>query len=481
MRKERNIGVYLFVFFLALALATPVALAAEEYKITYKELEAYKKFLDDPRPLWKDFDIKTVIPPEDYAKMTYDVEAMKKVWAEVIGFRTPDVVGKIAPEIKPGTYTYKDKEKYPGLKELMIPALYENWFKPGEKPLAGNFPEVKVIPTRQYYLALPIAKATKKNIGTTKLNDQGYILPRSYAGGIPFPRPEGEFKAQQIIYNWEKRYFGGDNYYGFGTFQGFNKHFKPDVLMVAERYVLRLQGRALMEPYGWYDERAEKRGELDSVVLKFLSPRDMYGSAQAVIHYIEPTHYDAALMYLSGMRRIRKMSTTDTQDAVAGQDAIYDDNQGFAQKLSPKIYPYKYELIGEREYLVPFATTEAPGYLSSQGLELRNYEFERRPTYVVKLTQLDSNYVYGQRILYIDKETFLLYYIENYDQKGRLYRSALTIAPLFRPDMGLFFENDVLFRDHLDLHSTFGRALVFPVTWLNRSHVDLGSMISKGK
>ena len=48
---------------------------------------------------------------------------------------------------------------------------------------------------------------------------------------------------------------------------------------------------------------------------------------------------------------IRKMSATDSQDPVAGQDLIYDDAEGFLQKISPTRYPYEYRILEEREYL----------------------------------------------------------------------------------------------------------------------------------
>jgi hypothetical protein len=206
----------------------------------------------------------------------------------------------------------------------------------------------------------------------------------------------------------------------------------------------------------------------------------MIGSSTSKLQYTDPDKLDSMMMYLGSMRRIRKMTSTDTQDSIAGQDAIYDDDQGFSQKLTQKLYPYKYEIIDEREYLVPTYSIEGAGYFTSKEKEYRNVEFERRPLYVVRLTQLDPNYVYSKRILYIDKETFILLYIENYDRKGRLYRSAYSF-PLFRPEMGLFLEYDVVFRDLVDLHTTLGRALMLPVTWLGRQHVDLGGMVTKGK
>ena len=72
-----------------------------------------------------------------YSMLCFDIEKMKDLWAELIGFKASEVVGKIAPEIKPGKYSYADKGKHPGLKELMIPLQYER-FKPGEPPHVGS-------------------------------------------------------------------------------------------------------------------------------------------------------------------------------------------------------------------------------------------------------------------------------------------------------------------------------------------------------
>ena len=399
---------------------------------------------------------------------------MKSLWAEVVGFRAPDVVGKIVPEIKPGKYTYKDKEKYPGFKELMWPELYKR-FNPGAPPHVGNFPEIEIVPTRQYYWALPIAKETKKNIGHTKLDDQGYIIYDTYIAGFPFPRPSGEFKGQQIIYNWEKNYINGENALVLTRAKGYTKNFAVDVEGTLQLARIRLHGRVLMEPYGYFDERARANREGYAMSMFYLSPRDMYGNVLSINRYTDRDKVDLLLMYINSLRRIRKMSATDTQDAVAGQDVIYDDDWGFSQRLSPQNYPYKIELIAEREYLVPTNDEGGSMYISSQGFEYRNIKFERRPLYVVKLTQLDKNYIYKYRVLYIDKETFVLYNIENFDQKGRLYRISEN-SLVFIPEMGLFFYSGEMFRDYIDLHSNFLKFFIYPA-YLGRDAIDIPSLI----
>jgi hypothetical protein len=460
-------------------MITPAVGAQGVYGISFDTVIKHKAILDDPRPIYKDLSYNKILPPEVYKKLTFDVGAMKNLWAEAVGFRAPDEVGKIAPEIKPGTYTYQDKEKSPGFKELLPPLLYDS-FKPGAPPHAGNFPEIKIIPTRQYYWALPIAEATRKNMGKTKLNAEGYLITDSYVSGYPFPRPSGAFKAQEIMYNWEKRYYMWENSYVYQIQRAWTKNLKVDYEGLSDLMLIRLHGRVLTEPFGWLDERARANEERSGFGFRFLAPRDMYGNALTVLSYLDPNKFDLFLLYINALRRIRKMSASDSQDDVGGGDIIYEDSELFNQKLTPKRFPYKFELIAEREYLVPALQLEGSMYFSSKGGEVRNIEFERRPMYVVKLTQLDKNFIYSKRILYIDKETFFLQHIENYDQKGRLYRSVLVFSG-FTPEMGMIHSGGYVAKNHIDWHSALVQHFTVPAPMLGRDDINLQSLIKKGK
>lgn len=473
MRRVTLLCIVFLLFFLTI-LASPWA--GEEYNITFEQIERHKAFFDDPHPLFKDLSHQKILPPEVYSKLAYDVETMKRTWAEVIGFRAPDLVGKIAPEITPGIYSYQDKERLPGLKKLMIPLQYDSFFKPGGSPHAGNFPEIEIVPTRQYYYALPVAEATKKYMDKTRLNDWGYLIPESYEAGFPFPRPSGKFKAQQIMYNWEKRHTMWDNSTGLQHAMGFNKDLKVDFDSLANFWFLKLQGRVMMEPYGWYDERARKSGETQAMNFMNLAPRDFYGNILNSISYMDADKFDQYQAYINVLRRIRKLSGTDLQDQAVGQDTILDDFEGFNRKFSSKRYPWKFELIDEREYLIPAMDQDGSTYYSRKGLEFRNVKFERRPIYVVRLTQTDPNYIYGKTILYIDQETFLYYHIENYDRKGRLYRTATTVWSDF-VEMRMHTIWQGVLRDYLEFHSNLSWNFLFPATWVTREHVNLQSLI----
>jgi hypothetical protein len=399
---------------------------------------------------------------------------MKARWSDTVGFKAPDQVGMIGPAIGPGVYTYRDKDDYP-FRELMIPGLYER-FKPGGPPHVGNFSTIRIVPTRQYYWALPIAAASKKYEGSVHLDETGYLRYQEYRAGYPFPRPAGQFKAQQILYNWEKRYLHADSFHRWHTVAGFNHRLDLDFESRITTQYVRLHGRLLMEPLGWFDERARKREEREVEVLYPHTPRDQAGAAIFQLSYLDPDTFDNWLTYVPFLRRVRKLTQTDTQYPAMGQDLIYDDADYFRQKLTPHRYPYQYEIIAEREYLTFAYSSDGRGYLDSRTKELCEHEFERRPMYVIKLTQLDPNYVYGYRVLYIDKETFLIHYVENYDQKGRLYRTA-SPRLAFHPEMGMFTFFDGVLADHIDHHSTWGVCYAVPAPHLERSDVSMQAVI----
>lgn len=470
---------WLILFYLPFIASAAEFPNPKTYVPTLNQIEKHKAPYDDPRPYVKEFGPKQIVPKEFMSKLVFDEGKMKALWAELVGFRAPDVVEKIAPEIKPGKYTYKDLEKYPGFKDLMWPEMY-NRIKPGGPPHGGNIPEFEIVPTQQCYFSLPIAEATKKNLGKAKLDKDGYLVWETWEGGYPFPKPTEPFKAQQIMFNLEKRYLAWDgNMYIAARLRGYTKNLKMDFDGAYEVLQVKLAGRVLLPPYGWYDERAKKRGEFRHFILGFTAPRDIAGATQSALYFLDPNKADQVMMYLPSLRRVRKLTSTDTQDPVMGMDNIYDDNEGFMQRLSPSRYPYKYELIAEREYLVPAHVYDGSNYISSKGLELRNMKFERRPIYVVKLTQLDKNYVYSYRILYIDKETFNYYHLENYDQKGRLYRTW-DINYCFHEDMGMssWLGSILVSKDYVDSHSTVFQNFQLPAVW-DREDVNLDGYIKQ--
>jgi len=174
------------------------------------------------------------------------------------------------------------------------------------------------------------------------------------------------------------------------------------------------------------------------------------------------------------------MSATDTQDPQA--DSAYDDREHFVQKITPKKYPYNYKIIEEREFLSPIGYNTAKSWIDSkEGYASKGLQFMRRPVYVLQMRQLDPNYLYSKRILYVDKETFLTCNSANYDQRGRLYRTQATTY-VFIPEFGQVaaFGMPCFQWDRLDQHSTMQMQFQLPANYC-REDFTIEELIKRGK
>jgi len=471
--------IFLFLVVSLSLMACPLQ-AGERYSFTHSDARKVKAILNDPSPFYEETDyLRKWLPPAVWDQVTFDVAEMKRAWSTVVGFKAPEVVGKIAPEITPGTYSCEDKEKYP-FDELMPPYFYNKFNPPGQGPYPnhiGNFTEIKVIPTRQYYWPLPVAEATRRHLGEAKQDDQGYIIERSYTAGYPFPRPSGQHKAMQIMYNWMWNYLNWENIEWLDHGIGVGRNFRQDFEATGIFHRVKTWGRTVFPPFGFFDKRAEKQGETAIAIYQALSPRDVYGNVYFAVKYADAHKPDNSLAYINILRRARKMSGSDRQDQAIGRDMTFDDTGGFDQKVSPEFYPYEYRVLEEREFLVPLTTLDGSVWIDSENnFEHKNLEFERRPVWVIEMKQKDPNYIYSKRIWYVDRETLLPMAIMNYDQKGRLYRTYAAIRG-FIPPMGSFAFFNAVYSDHIDVHSTFILTVIYPAPWVSRKDVCVKSMM----
>ncbi|MEW6443630.1 MAG: DUF1329 domain-containing protein [bacterium] len=453
--------------------------SADRYNPPANEILKVKNLTDDPSPFYtKSNFYKQWIPDDVWSQITYDPEAMKAAWEKAVGFKAPDVVGKIAPEIKPGRYTLSDKTKFP-FDKLMTAYHYKKFNQPGADGLPnhmGYFTELEVVPTQQWYHALPVAEATLKNMGKTQQDENGYIVFGTFEGGFPFPRPSGDHMGIQLLYNWEKRRKDHENARNYDLTVGINSKFRVDHEGVADYYWLRLEGRVMLPPFGWYDERAKTQREMVLTVYTIFSPKDLYGNVYSAIGYADPKKETNFLAYVNLLRRVRKLSSSDRQDQAVGQDISFDDADGFTQQLSPDIYPYDYKVIDDREFLVPAYTTDASEYFDSKdSFKWKGLRFERRPVWVVEMHQRDPNYLYSKRVIYFDKETLMPLLFECYDKKGRYYRTFENLWGEVVP-MGIFNSILNVSADWIDVHSTLTFAPSFPATWMSRDEFDLRNM-----
>jgi len=452
---------------------------AQTYIPSLKELMKEKALVDDPKDLIETYHPKDTLPPEVWNYMHFDVNEMKKKTAEIMGFTAPEKVGRIAPEIKPGKYTYKDLDKNPSLKELFPPTILRN-IKAGGPPLSCMIQDFEIAPTVQFHWSLPICEATIKNLGKTRLDKDGYRVAFSWDGGVPFPRPSGKFEAQQVYYNFEKRAHQWDFSFLLTTeAYGLNRNLKIDNHMKMVGFWCKMMGRVFLPPFGWLDERAKENGEYKAYSIVIKAPRVNRGTITLRYEYDDPYKMDVSMIYVPSLRRIRKMGVTDTQDPQG--DMTYDDTNFLSQKVTPKKFPYKFS-VEKREYLLPFANNTSKAWVDSKsGYALRDLQFQRRPTYVLTMQQQDPNYSYSKRVYYIDAETFQPVLGVFYDQRGQLYRSYM-IAYTFIPECGQItsYGQTAVQTDYIDEHTTFQMLVYVPASW-DRRYFTIQHLVRYGK
>ncbi len=446
-------------------LSFQIALAGDivSNDLSFNKILKLRKVTDDPTPVYKKVNyMKDWVTQETWDKITADPKEAGEAWEKVRGFKSPDLTGTIAPEIKPGKYTLADKERLP-FKELMTPGLYARFNEPGGQGenIGGNFTEFEVIPTRQYYYPLAKSMDTMKNEGKARMDEQGYADELSFETGVPFPKPSGPLAGWQVIHNFSDYTY--DDVVGVMYDVGVDDSFKKDRGGLYKYYIMKLARRSIMEPKGrWYDARAERLQESMAAISELHAPRDMYGNAYLQYTYDAPDKPNKSMIYTPLLRRIRLMTDSDSQDQAIGMDYANDDDSMLAQDLRPDKYPYEVKILEEREFLFPTYTIDGETWIDSKNKFLwRNLKMERRPCYVIEMKQLDSNYIYSKRLYWVDKENFLFLMGEMYDQKGRLWRSQNT-QYAFSQESGTYGWFQTWAWDHIDVHSSFITSYEFP-------------------
>ena len=98
----------------------------------------------------------------------------------------------------------------------------------------------------------------------------------------------------------------------------------------------------------------------------------------------------------------------------------------------------KFKVLEHGDFLVPriyVGRENKPTYNYKKTGTYVQVEWELRPQWVLEIMINDPNYVYSKRVLYVDAVPpdqggcYLLYWGEQYDQKGRLWKANGHVAP----------------------------------------------------
>ena len=253
-------------------------------------------------------------------------------------------------------------------------------------------------------------EATERNKGKAKIDARGQLV--NYENGAPFP---GTTNAVEMAWNF---IFGQSaapttycpNYGSVTDRKGTTSYLRSVQTFFSMKGRFRGEHVPRWEPnpnnYLWFNAQP------------FTRPYDFRGIVPLVLRYDDPEKQDDQWMYLPVLRRVRRMSTTQRWDKMpGGLDMTYDSAGGF----QGKVQNYDWKILGPQVLLcVRIAKDEIQENKGKVGGCGVDELYQRVNTVVLQyIPKIVSTASRG--VIYIDPGTYVVYYCEIFDKRGRKY------------------------------------------------------------
>ena len=255
-----------------------------------------------------------------------------------------------------------------------------------------------------------VDEATKKNKGTAKLNEKGHLI--NYKNGMPFPdTTDGREMAWNFV---NSLIYGQQMIVRFCTGVTDKKGHKR--YSQAEQNYYWWKGRI----YG--ADIPEKQPNPNNYsfysAMGFAFPYDLKGLVIITHRYDDPEKADDQWMYITSLRRVRRMSAAQRWDKLpGGQDITYDAATGFQGK--PTNYEWKY--LGRKELLCGRqAAYQLQEIKDKPGGGAADQLYQRVNTMMLEYKPKIVSTV-SRAVMYLDPESYACFYVEFYDTRGRPY------------------------------------------------------------
>jgi len=266
-------------------------------------------------------------------------------------------------------------------------------------------------------------EATEKYSGQVKLSADGLTV-QNYVAGQPFPNidPKDPQIANKIMWNYSYNFLATDDVD--------LRNFDADTGSIADHGPLSVERHFLLDHFRrlfwtgrlYVDPKPEKPNangyRAQQGLYPILEPFDLKGVGALGNRYIDAAKQDDSWLYLPSLRRVRRLSTAQRSDALFGQDTDQDSYFGY----SGHIAWMDFKFLGERELIGAFHAQHYPAKYNEKVDWAFDDVWEKRRVYAVEGISKLPQYAYGKRVLFIDKEAWIIPFSDIYDRSGELWK-----------------------------------------------------------
>ena len=306
-----------------------------------------------------------------------------------------------------------------------------NWV--GKKISSANVDEVKAFLPESFYGVMkdtakwgdswfeivaykPVAPSpgtiefTKKYYGQTKIGSNGEIL--NYVAGVPFPDTTNPL---EMAHNFRMRNLG-DSYNNHDTAFIVDGRLKYDMDSEIKNSLSFFAGRTDVQPVPEIDQNPKQIWRAFSMLQ--LAPPETRNMRIMEVHYKDTLKTYDSWFWMPSIRRVRRRSTSERQDAQGGADYCAFDNMGWDGPVQVNTYKY----LGQRDLLMGRHTDSSKIVHTPGDCIVDGTQRERIKVHVIEATSKDPNFLYSKMVWYLDPESWQMLYSDRYDRGGKLWK-----------------------------------------------------------
>ena len=325
----------------------------------------------------------------------------------------------------PVTFSSAQDEPKPGdVVDAGNAERYEHLLGPALRGAIARGVKLEVVAPRPIPLEPARLTATAKYSSQVRLADDKLRI-EGFIAGLPFPlvQMDDPDVAVKLMFNYENRIVVDD--LDVRNFDCDTGSLSADAPLRVEKHFeiehfrrLYYVGRLYHEPiHTWKTNDGIRYRE---ALYPLVEPFDLKGVGFTYNRYLDPTRQDDSWLYYPLLKRARRLSTAQRSEELFGQDTDIDSYAGYAGNIAWM----DWRLLGTKRVLASMHSRNFPGRMGEKSADFMFDDvWEPRDVYVLEGRSRLPGYAYSRRVIYLDRESYVIAYTELYDQRGELWKS----------------------------------------------------------